>query len=164
MSSVQADPAPATPAPAIQYVPIMYDPARRRRRRARAKGGTTTIGGKRVYRGPRGGMAWVGPSALRYDPMPVLDPARRRRRARKLDPLRIGRIGTKGLVDSAIDGAGFAYIAGKIPLTGSVGPLSYQDAVAVGGSFLYEWLFMKRGLLGGAVAAAVAYALRRWLP
>jgi hypothetical protein len=95
----------------------------------------------------------------------MLDPyGRRKKRAKKLDPLRIGRIGTKGLVDSAVDGAGFAYIAGKIPLTGGVGPLSYQDVVAIGGSFLYEWLFMKRGLLGGAVAAAVAYALRRWLP
>jgi hypothetical protein len=94
----------------------------------------------------------------------VLDPyTRRRRRVRRLDPLRIGRIGVKGMVDSAVDGVGFAYIAGKIPLAGGVGFLSYQDAVAVGGSFLYEWLFMKRGLLGGAVAAAVAYAIRRWL-
>jgi hypothetical protein len=46
MSSAQADPAPATTAPAVQYVPILYDPARRRRRRVRARGGTTTIGGK----------------------------------------------------------------------------------------------------------------------
>ena len=136
MSQVVAEPASVT-APAVQYVPILYDPARKKKRYRRKK---------------------------KADPAPVAviaDPARRRRRARRADPLRFGRIGTKGVVDCAIDGLGFAYLSSKVPVGGSIGPLSVQDAVAVGGSFLYEWMFMKRGFLGGAIAAAVAYAVRR---
>jgi len=139
MSQVVAEPAHAA-APAVQYVPILYDPARKRKRSRRRK---------------------------KADPAPVAviaDPARRRRRrARYADPFRVGRIGTKGVVDCAIDGLGFAYLSSKVPVGGSIGPLSVQDAVAVGGSFLYEWMFMKRGFLGGAIAAAVAYAVRRWM-
>ena len=136
MSQVVAEPAPVT-APAVQYVPILYDPARKRKRRARR--------------------------ARKADPVVyVADPARRRRRTRRADPVRLGRIGAKGVVDSAVDGLGFAYLASKVPVGGSIGPMSLQDAVAVGGAFIYEWMVMKRGLVGGAIAAGVAYAVRRW--
>ena len=139
MSQVVAEPAHAA-APAVQYVPILYDPARKKRRRSRR--------------------------ARKADPAPVAviaDPARRRRRARRADPLRVGRIGAKGMIDSVVDGLGFAYLANKVPATFSLGPLSAQDLVAIGGAFAYEYLYMKRGFLGGAIAGAVAYAIRRWM-
>lgn len=121
----------------VVYVPIMYDPARKKKRRARR--------------------------SRRADPAPVVvyDPARRRRRrARRADPIR-GMTG-RTMIDAAIDGVAFSWIADRIPVQGQLGPISVQDAVAIGGAFAYEKFVMKRSAVAGLVAGAVAFAVRKF--
>jgi len=88
-------------APALGLFDPDLDPARRRRsrrkrtprKRTRRKKSSGTVGAKPYVIGPRGGVAWLGPKALRYDPDYDFDfdPARRRYRRRRrydLDPAR----------------------------------------------------------------------------
>lgn len=149
MSEQVVAPAPTAQPANIQYV--LYDPARRKRRRGRR-----AIGGKPVYRGPRGGVAWIGPSAMRYDPALVAyEP--RRRRYRKYDPVRAG---GKAVADSVVDGLGFGLVFHALPMVeGTVGPLTYRDIGAGLVTAVYEKAYMKRGwaaTLIGAISAIAA--------
>lgn len=149
--------APTTLDPKVVYVPIAYDPEPARRRRARRRGATGRIRHKPYRVGPRGGIAWVGSRKLRYDP----EPARRRRRVRRLDPIR-GATG-RTLVDGALDGVAWGWIASKVPLEQSLGPVTAKELIAAGGALAYEKFFMKRGWLVALISAGIAYATKRWL-
>lgn len=124
------------PTQVVHYVPIVYDPARRKKRARRAR---------------------------RADPIVVYDPdpRRRRRRARRADPIR-GATG-KTMIDGVVDGVAFGYLSTKVPIQGSIGPVTVQDAVAVGGAVLYEKFVMKRSWMVAFISGAVAYGVRRWL-
>lgn len=140
----------------LQPVYLLYDPAKRKRKRAkRAKEGA--VRGKAYIIGPRGGVAWIGPSALRYEPDPIVlyEPARRRRRARKLDPVRAG---SKALVDSAIDGLGIGGVISAVPYGGTpiAGGLTVKDIGAGVVAGLYEKLYMKRGWTSAIIGFATA--------
>jgi hypothetical protein len=119
----------------VQY--ILYDPARRRRRARRAR---------------------------RYDPAPAFiayEPRRRRMRSRGYGMTRTD--GQVALVDSALDGAAWGFIAKKLPLPSTtIGPLDTRDAVGVVGALVYEKWYMKRKWTHAFVSAAVAYMIARW--
>jgi hypothetical protein len=122
------------PATGVQPVQyILYDPARRKRRARRAR---------------------------RYDPIPIAyEPARRRRRS---TGYATGN-GQVALVDSALDGAAWGFIAKKLPLPSqTIGPLSTSDVVGVAGALVYEKFYMKRKWTHAFVSAAVAYMIARW--
>lgn len=148
-----------TPANAQSPVYVVYDPARRRSRRAKQKP---------AHVGPRGGRAWIGPSALRYDPALVAYEPRRRRRV-KYDPV-IG--GGKQITDALVDGFGFGLLTHHIPIpSGSVGGFSYADVAAGVLTFVYERFYMRRGwtaaLLGavaGLATGKISSSLGGWRP
>jgi hypothetical protein len=124
-----------TPNTALQPVQyILYDPARRRRRARRAR---------------------------RYDPDPAIiayEP-RRRRKASVMSRTN----GQVALVDSALDGVAWGFIAKKLPLPSqAIGPLDTRDAVGVAGALIYEKFYMKRKWTHAFVSAAVAYMVGRW--
>ena len=103
----------------------------------------------------------------------VYDPARRRRRrarTRRYDPeparrrIRMGRgDGQVALVDSALDGAAWGFIAKKLPAPSvNLGFLQSNDVVGVVGAAVYEKFYMKRRWTHALIAAGVAYLVGRW--
>jgi hypothetical protein len=96
--------------------------------------------------------------ARRYDPgYMVYDPRRRRYRASSSGN------GQVALVDSAVDGAAWGFIAKRLPLPSqTIGPLDTRDAVGVVGALVYEKFYMKRKWTHAFVSAAVAYMIGRW--
>jgi hypothetical protein len=97
--------------------------------------------------------------ARRYDPAIVAYEPRRRRRASGMTRTD----GQVALVDSALDGAAWGFIAKKLPVPSqSIGPLSTSDAVGVVGALVYEKFYMKRKWTHAFVSAAVAYMVGRW--
>jgi hypothetical protein len=123
------------PNAAVQPVQyILYDPARRKRRARRAR---------------------------RYDPDPAIIAYEPRRRRRAVRMARTD--GQVALVDSALDGAAWGFIAKKLPLPSTtIGPLDTRDAVGVVGAMVYEKWYMKRKWTHAFVSAAVAYMIGRW--
>lgn len=135
----------------IQY--IVYDPAKRRS--SRRRGATRYVAGKPVYDGPRGGVAWVGPRKLRYDPALIAyEP--RRRRVRRYDPQRAG---GKTLVDSMVDGLGFGLLAHTAPIpSGNIAGFTYADVAAGVLTAVYEKAYMRRGWTAAIIGGLTGFA------
>ena len=97
--------------------------------------------------------------ARRYDPAFIAYEPRRRKRASGMTRTD----GQVALVDSALDGAAWGFIAKKLPVPSqSIGPLTTSDAVGVVGALVYEKFYMKRKWTHAFVSAAVAYMIGRW--
>jgi hypothetical protein len=124
-------------APALGLFDPDADPAARRktkrkrapRKRTRRKS-SGTVGAKPYVIGPRGGVAWLGPKALRYDPDFDFDfdPARRRRRkVRRYDPAARKRASLRKIYGYLTPlGAAYGFLNG---LNKSANPMNWGNTI-----------------------------------